>query len=218
MAGKKILLVEGEDDKHVLKHLCDSRKLGWIDEIKSHGGVEGLLESFPLRLKASEEDDIVGVVIDADTDLAARWQSLRDRLIDLGYPGVRENPDPQGTVLNPPADKLLPRVGIWIMPDNRTTGILENFLLFLVPPDSRLYAHVQASVDSIPEGEQRFKSLAKPKAEIHTWLAWQKEPGKPLGTAITAKFLDPNLPQAEILIAWLRKLYKRTTSVRQPGG
>jgi len=87
------------------------------------------------------------------TDLAARWQSLRDRLIDLGYPGVRKDPDPQGTVLEPPADGLLPRVGIWIMPDNQTTGILEDFLLSLVPPESRLYAHVRASIASIPEGQ-----------------------------------------------------------------
>lgn len=207
MASEKILLVEGEDDKHVLKHLCGSREFDRIDEIKSHRGVEKLLESFPLRLKASEEGDSVGMVIDADTDLAARWRSLRDRLIDLGYQGVGKDPDPQGTVLEPPPDRLLPRVGIWIMPDNRTTGILEDFLLFLVPPDSRLYAHVQASIDSIPNGEQGFKALDKPKAELHTWLAWQKKPGKPLGTAITAKFLDPNVPQVDILIAWLRRLY-----------
>jgi len=184
-----------------------SQKLDQIDEIKSHGGIEELLESFPLRLRASEEGDIIGLVIDANTDLAARWQSLRDRLIDLGYPGVRKDLDPQGTVLEPPADGLLPRVGIWIMPDNQTTGILEDFLLSLVPPESRLYAHVRASIASIPEGQQRFKSLDKPKAEIHTWLAWQKEPGKPLGTAITAKFLDPNVAQVDVLIAWLRRLY-----------
>jgi len=102
--------------------------------------------------------------------------------------------------LEPPADKLLPRVGIWIMPDNRTTGISEDFLLLLVPPDSRLYTHVQASVDSISEGEQRFKVPDKPKALIHTWLAWQEEPGRPLGTAITANFLDPNVTQVGLLL------------------
>lgn len=157
MAGKKILLVEGRDDEHVLKHLCGNRNIGRIDEIEPLGSVEALLEGIPVRLKAGEEGDRVGVVIDADTDLAARWRSLRDRLIALGYPGVGEHPDPKGTVLEPPADKLLPRVGIRIMPDNRTPGILEDFLLFLVPPDSRLYAHVRAGVDSIPEKERLFK-------------------------------------------------------------
>jgi len=149
------------------------------------------------------------LVVDADTDLAARWQSLWDRLIDAGYQGVRENPGPKGTVLEPPADKLLPRVGIWIMPDNRTAGILEDFLLLLVPPDSRFYTHAQASVESIPEGEQCFKVLDKPKALIHTWLVWQEEPGRPLVTAITANFLDPNVTQVDFFVAWLQRLYAR---------
>ncbi len=207
MVGKKILLVEGNDDEYVLRHLCRSRDVGLIDEIRSHGGVEELLRSIPVYLNFSGEGDIVGIVIDADTDLAKRWRSLRDRLTNLGYPSVREDPDPQGTVLEPPADKLLPRVGIWIMPDNRTAGMLEDFLLFLVPPDSRLYGHVQASVNSIPEGEQCFKETDKSKALIHTWLAWQEKPGRPLGTAVTARFLDPNVTQVDILVAWLRRLY-----------
>jgi len=210
VGGKKFLLVEGKDDEHVLRHLCKNRDLGWIEEIEfwSGEGVEGLLENFPVRLKAGEEGDIVGVVVDADTDLSARWRSLRDRLTDFGYQGVRENPDPEGTVLEPPADKLLSRVGIWIMPDNQTPGILEDFLSFLVPPNSRLYAHVQASVGSIPEGEQRFKAHDKPKAIIHTWLAWQEEPGRPLRTAITARFLNPNVTQVDDFIVWLQRLYK----------
>jgi hypothetical protein len=54
---------------------------------------------------------------------------------------------------------------------------------------------VQSSVAAIPEAERRFGPLAEPKAIIHTWLAWQKEPGKPLGTAITARFLDPNVAE-----------------------
>jgi hypothetical protein len=213
VVGRKILLVEGKDDEHVLKHLCGTRCVGNLDEVKEHGSVDQLLESIPVRLKASEEGDIVGIVIDADSDLAARWASLRDRLINLGYRGVIKTPEPAGTVLDPPADKLLPRVGVWIMPNNQLNGILEDFLLFLVPTDSRLLAHVQGSVDAIPEGEQRFKDLGKPKAVIHTWLAWQKEPGKPLGTAITAEFLDPSVAEVDVLVSWLRNLLPAVASL-----
>jgi len=84
MAAKRILLVEGTDDEHVLKHLCGNRGIPRLDDVKSHGGVDQLLESFPVRLKASDDGDIVGIVIDADTDLAARWQSLRGRLTGAG--------------------------------------------------------------------------------------------------------------------------------------
>ena len=207
MAVKRTLLVEGPDDEHVLKHLCGNRGVPHLDDVKSHGGVEQLLDSFPVRLKASEDGDIVGVVIDADTDLASRWQALRDRLIRVGYEGVPESPAPDGTILDSPPGVLLPRVGIWIMPDNQTKGILEDFLRFLVPAGSRLFDHVGSSVATIPEGEVRFGQLAEPKAIIHTWLAWQEEPGKPLGTAITARFLDAGVAQVDVLVSWLNRLF-----------
>ncbi len=207
MAGWKILLVEGTDDEHVLKHICGNRGVAHLDEVKPHGSVDTLLESIPVRLKASEDGDIVGVVIDADTNVDASWHSLRDRLIDVGYQDVPADPAPDGTILDPPAGTLLPRVGIWIMPDNRTSGILEDFLRFLVPQEGHLFKHVQSSVATIPEGERRFSAVTEPKAIIHTWLAWQKEPGKPLGTAITARFLDPNVAQVDVLVSWLNRLF-----------
>jgi len=98
-------------------------------------------------------------------------------------------------------------VGIWIMPDNQTNGILENFLRFLVPADSPLFEHVRSSVARIPAGERRFSQLAEPKAIIHTWLAWQEEPGRPLGTAITARYLDHEVAQVDILVSWLNRLF-----------
>lgn len=207
MAIKRILLVEGPDDEHVLKHICGNRGILRLDEVKSLGGVETLLDSVPVRLKASEDGDIVGVVIDADTELGVRWQSLRDHLIRLGYAPVPENPVPDGTIIDPPVDLLLPRVGIWIMPDNQANGILEDFLRFLVPDGSKLFEHVVASVAGIPAEERRFSQLAESKALIHTWLAWQEEPGKPLGTAITARYLDPNIAQVDILVSWLQRLF-----------
>ena len=207
MADWKILLVEGPDDEHVLKHICGNRGIARLDEVKPHGGLDTLLESIPVRLKASEDGDIVGVVIDADTDVRARWQSLRDRLINVGYQSVPPDPMPDGTILDPPVQTLLPRVGIWIMPDNQTNGILEDFLRFLVPQGSMLIDHVQSSVATIPEADRRFSPLAESKAIIHTWLAWQEEPGKPLGTAITARFLDPNVAQVDVLVSWLNRLF-----------
>ncbi|MBW7866069.1 MAG: hypothetical protein H3C30_16855 [Candidatus Hydrogenedentes bacterium] len=206
MAGRKILLVEGVDDEHVLKHVCGTRRLQKLDEIKSQEGVDQLLENFPVRLKESDLE-AVGVVIDADTDLAARWQALHDRLVQAGYQDVPTDPDPTGTILEPPPNALLPRVGVWIMPDNKTNGILEDFLRFLVPDGSRLFEHAESSVDAIPEGERRFEDAAKPKALIHTWLSWQKEPGKPLGTAITARYLDSGVAQVDTLVNWLNRLF-----------
>ncbi len=206
MSGRKILLVEGVDDEHVLKHLCGQRGVPTLEEITPLGSVERLLESFPVRLKESDVEAL-GVVIDADLDIAARWRSLGDRLKKAGYEGVPDEPDADGTILSPPPKSLLPRVGIWIMPDNQTEGILEDFLRLLVPPSSRLFDHVESSVAAIPAGERLFSFRDQPKAIMHTWLAWQAEPGKPFGTAITAKFLDANVAQVDVLVAWLKNLF-----------
>ena len=207
MANRKTLLVEGNDDEHVLKHICGNRGIPLLDEVVPHEGVEDLLEDIPVRLKAAnEEGDVVGVVIDADTALRARWNAIHSRLVNAGYQAVPDDPDANGTILYPHLDSLLPRAGVWIMPDNRTPGILEDFLQFLVPQPNELLDHATACVESIA-APSLFDPKDKPKAIIHTWLAWQEDPGKPYGTAITARFLDPSLPQADVLANWLEMLF-----------
>ncbi len=206
--ARKFLLVEGTDDEHVLKHICGNCGGPRIDEVKPHGGIDKLMGSIPVFLKACQDGDIVGVIIDADTDLVARWQSIRHSLNGIGYTAVPVTPTADGTIIDPPAGVLLPRVGVWIMPDNRTNGILEDFLRFLIPPTGApLFTHVTNSVATIPAGERRFGTLAEPKAHIHTWLAWQEEPGKPMGTSITARYFDATVPQVAVLVSWLNRLF-----------
>ncbi len=206
MGTKNILLVEGTDDEHVVKHLCTYHGLPHIDEIARLGGIDNLIESFPVRLKESDVKAI-GVLVDADTNVQTRWDSLRNRLAAAAYPAVPDMPATQGTILTPPADTLLPRVGIWLMPNNQTNGILENFLRFLVPTPNPLLEHARQSLDTIPDGHRRFAANDDPKALIHTWLAWQEEPGRPFGTAITARYLDADVPQAIDFTNWLRQLF-----------
>ena len=205
--ARKILMVEGTDDEHVLKHICGAHKISHLDEVKSHGGAVRLLNAIPVQLTLSrEEGDVVGIVIDADDSPSARWQSLRDIFTQAGYPNVPRRPDPNGTILESPTGAALPRAGVWIMPDNRTPGILEDFLRFLVPDrQSALFAHAERSVATVPE--RLFTENDAPKAVIHTWLAWQKEPGNPYGTAIAAKFMDSQLPEAQSLANWIQRLF-----------
>lgn len=211
MANGKILLVEGTDDEHVLKHICGNRGIPHLDEVEKYGGIEKLLESLGVRLSLlNGEGDVIGIVIDADTDISARWQSVRDRITNIGYQNVPDQPDPDGTILDSPAGTYLPRLGVWIMPNNQTSGILEDFLRFLVPQPNILFDYAKACVKSIPDvpdDEGVFKSKDESKAVIHTWLAWQKDPGLPFGTAITARFLDPDVPEVDVLVAWLKRLF-----------
>ncbi len=204
--ARRVLIVEGTEDEHVIKHICGSRGLQELDRVTPYGGVDPLLEAVPTELRASNEPgDAVGIVVDANSDVEARWEDVGGRFEEAGYPNVPAAPDPAGTVLEPPAGSLLPRTGVWLMPDNRTPGILEDFLRFLVPSPDSLFDHAKASVDSLPD--RRFAVSDEPKALIHTWLAWQREPGRPYGTAITARYLDPDVPQVDVLVEWLRRLF-----------
>ena len=204
MSGRNVLFVEGPDDQHVILHICKERGL-IAPEVIRREGVDQLLEAIADDLPAyTEEGDVVGIVLDANRSLASRWQAVRDRLTAAGYTSVPASPDPNGTVLDPPATLPLPRVGVWIMPDNQNPGKLESLLRGLVPPTDGLFAHAADVVASLPEKRFGDNEL---KATIHTWLAWQEKPGLPYGTAITAKYLDPSVPQIDGLVSWLQHLF-----------
>jgi hypothetical protein len=206
MSGKKLLLVEGVDDRHVVLNLQGSHGIRVVDREEVHdlGGIERLLESLPVQLKAAD-GGVLGIVVDADQDLAARWQAISHCLSTAGYGGIPEKPDSDGLILSPPSESLLPRFGAWLMPDNSTKGILEDFLRFLVPTEDVLLPLAEEALQALPE--QRFSENDRPKALIHTWLAWQKEPGRPFGQAITARFLQPDAKEAYTFVEWLKHLF-----------
>lgn len=207
MANQKILLVEGTDDEHVVKHICGNYGIPSLD-FKSHEGIEPLIASIPTSIhSAGDEGDVVGILVDADASAQNRWQSIRSQIISVGYQGVPDHPRAGGITIEPPAATILPRVGVWIMPDNQTAGVLEDFLSFLIPVPSPLLEHARHSMATIPDGQRLFGPVDEPKALIHTWLAWQQTPGRPFGTAITARFLDPGVPQVAVFAEWLRELF-----------
>ena len=209
MANQKMLLVEGTDDEHVVKHICGNHGISPVLEIKPHGSVEYLIASIRATIESADDvGDTVGILVDADQNLPRRWRAVRAQLTAAGYRDLPAVPDRAGVIIEPPADTLLPRAGVWIMPDNQNTGYLENFLRSMVPADQQaLFKHAETSVAGIPAAALLFEQVDEPKALIHTWLAWQREPGRPFGTAITAGFLNPNVAESETFAAWLRNLF-----------
>jgi len=91
------------------------------------------------------------------------------------------------------------------MPDNLHSGKLEDFVSSLIPANDSLFPRAKAAVDGIPKNERRFSDPDLIKAQLHTWLAWQEEPGRHMGTAITAKSLGVDGPVADAFADWLRR-------------
>ncbi len=92
------------------------------------------------------------------------------------------------------------------MPDNGSPGALEDFAAMLVPAGDALWLRAGEAVDSIPEQARLFPAGRRSKAHMHTWLAWQEQPGSPMGQAIGKGDLDAHAPAAQRFVAWLRRL------------
>jgi hypothetical protein len=211
-----LLLVEGKNDQHVIWSLLKYYHIPELFEVRPLDGVSNLnetlemrkrrlIDSFEVRLTTIIEGRL-GIIVDADTDLSARWASLNHILKSSGYNSIPKKPVPGGTIIQ---QEKKPIVGIWLMPDNTIPGMLEDFVGFLRPQNDLLWPMVDEAVLKVKmlEEKHRFHDVHESKARIHTWLAWQKEPGKPMGQAITSRYLDADAPHAQQLIAWIRKLF-----------
>jgi hypothetical protein len=188
------------------------RKLRNIDDED-----QWLLEHVQTLLKPRDltAEDRFGIVVDADHPKAAdpddglqrRWIQVRERLRTLGYTDVPEEPDPTGTIVGTNQTDR-PWVGVWMMPDNRSPGKLEDFARRLVRSgDEGLWDHAaQATAASMSQGA-KFAPKDQAKAHVHTFLAWQDVPGVPMGLAITKQFLDADSPDARNFVVWLCRLY-----------
>ncbi len=208
LPAKQQLLVEGKNDRHVIWALCEKHQIPETFSVELptelEGGIDELLESIPVRLKQSQLQAL-GIIVDADQNLQSGWTAVCNRLGQAGYEHLPLQPEPKGTII---AAAGKPRVGIWLMPDNQISGMLENFVTHLIPDNDLLALKAESTLQEIERDNLSQYSLAHhSKAFIHTWLAWQVIPGQPMGLAITANVLQYNKPLAAIFIQWLNRLF-----------
>lgn len=199
-----VMLVEGKDDLFVIGEIIDQHGIDKKFWIEDNEGITNIGDSLSLHLKKTETE-CIGVVVDADPDpgMRARWDAICGRLVADGYRSVPALPDPEGTVITQHGK---PVVGVWMMPNNKVDGMLEDFVGLLVPDDDLMWAWSEQCLDKVPPSPQRFEDIHRSKAKIHTWLAWQKDPGTPMGLAIKKRYLDGTLPQGTAFAGWLRTL------------
>lgn len=207
------LLVEGSDDKFTVLNLLTEYGYDWNDNsiirpyVVDCGGKDVLLQQdLPGAVKGNSYDQI-GVILDADEDCAERWTDCKNALSEFGV-DFPDTPSGGGSIFRGKKDSQ--RVGIWLMPDNSEKGILEDFVSTLVPPDDKLWPMAEAAVQDAADTVKTFSEAKRAKAEIHTWLAWQEEPGMPLGLSISVKVLTKGGPLAESFVKWFKDLFPST--------
>ena len=142
---ERVLLVEGQDDEHVVRHLRRSDSQMPTFCIRTKGGVDDLLRGVRGEILA-EERTAVGILVDANDDWEARWQAVTDR-IRMANMEPPSSPDPGGTII-----EGSPRVGIWLMPDNESPGELEDFVAKMIPCDDAVWPLSQSLHRQHPGG------------------------------------------------------------------
>jgi len=207
-----LLLVEGKDDFHVIHSLCKQFNISVRNLENPEGGnfsvidckgIDELFEQIPVRFKSSQSISTIGIIIDADTNLKNRWSTLQEILSKLGFNTPKKFPE-AGLILK--EEKF--KIGVWIMPNNNLNGMLEDFISFLVPNDDQLLPIVNSTLDSIEKQKlNKYALIHKSKAVIHSWLAWQEEPGTPMGLSITKRYLTTDEKTCLRLIKWLGELF-----------
>jgi len=215
MSTKNILLVEGEADRGFFEVLC--RILGIAADVRvaipkdtdsgAHNTKQGVLSHLTAALLPQLQDgqlDRIGVVVDADrvahgSGYPVTLQRFADALAQAGY---QLKPAAASGLIFSHQDGLA-NLGLWIMPNNADEGMLEDWIKACVhPAEAGLYQHGEASIDSIPGGP-KFQPWHRTKAEVATWLAWQKKPEHGLYNAVQPDLLNTDEPLFKELQAWL---------------
>ena len=99
------------------------------------------------------------------------------------------------------------RIGIWLMPDNRSTGELEDFVGSMIPSGDPVWPRAESYIDGIPQADRKFAPGKTQRAKVHAWLAARESP-RPMGLAIKARDLDTNAANSTTFVKWLRKLFQ----------
>ena len=195
-------MVEGLSDYHFVRQFLDQLDMELDFEVSDRAGSSGVLGSIYAEVAAPHRD-VVGILVDADDDLEARWREVADRLLGAGV-SVPSSPDVDGTIIDATADR--PRVGIWIMPDNRSPGELEDFVIDMIPNSDLVWPRSVNYIDGIPISEREFSEGKTDRAKLYAWLATRRQPPH-IGAAIGAGDFELDTSRCRVFIDWLERLF-----------
>ena len=194
----KKLLVEGNDDQHVIWALCEKFKVPETFDVINCDGIDNLFKQIPARLKQSQLEALA-IIIDADTEIKNRWETIKSVFSKQEITLPNEIPG-EGLIFK--INHLT--ISVWVMPNNELNGMLEDFISFLIPKEDKLLQVANQTLNAIEKEKlNNYIPAHKSKALIHTWLSWQGDPGTPMGLAITKKFLTTEEENCNKLLNWL---------------
>ena len=212
----KILLVEGESDRAFFEQVCNVLGLNTVTVAPprslsgTHNTKEGVFNHLPTLLAqlADGRTKRLAVVVDADSVAnGSGYSKTLQRISEIVEPhGFTRGNSPQGGIIFRHKDGLAD-FGLWVMPNNLDEGSLEDwFKQCIVSVEKGLLSHAEATVAALPT-PTKFKALHRCKAEVATWLAWQKQPGHGMYRAVEDGLLDMSNAHLQRFVAWMNHVY-----------
>ena len=213
-----VLLVEGRNDGNAVFQLV--RLMHGADPtfgISECGGADGVLKKLSSRLAdGNSTQRVLGLILDTDIEgsteedaVRRRWAQLRDK-IATGYDLPDEFPE-AGLIIDPRPGRraigTLPRIGVWLMPNNKAFGMFEDLLMESLGDHEKAYTSnvvKQAKADQVASYHDSHLS----KAVIRTYMAWQEPPDvQYLGLAIRQCHFQNIEAACKQFLDWLGRLF-----------
>ena len=196
----RALIVEGSDDQHVVERIYERCEPSTYFEVKLKGGIDRLLDDLGADILTPGRES-VGIVVDANDNVSARWAAVRNRLAEEDI-DIPDSPEDLGTIVT--GEDGVPRIGVWLMPDNGSTGELEDFVVQMIPPDDQVWPLSKRYIDQI--SNPPFTASKTLRAQLYAWLAARERP-RHIGLAIRAEDLDVDGDLCRQFVAWLTRLF-----------
>jgi hypothetical protein len=199
---QNVMLVEGLSDRHFVSHIKNRLVPSLSFDIEAKEGLSTLIQSIYGEVSLNTRQ-IVGILVDADNDPDKRWDEVSSRLSESGI-SVPSSPNSEGTIIYQKPSK--PRVGIWIMPDNHSSGELEDFVIEMIPDHDAVWPRSVGYVDGIPIKERKFAPSKTARAKLYAWLA-TCERAPHIGAAIGDGVFDLQTDGCQAFVRWIERLF-----------
>jgi hypothetical protein len=184
LAKAKLLIGEGQDEVRFFGALL--KQLGLADtQVEAYEGKGKLRDYLAALVLRPGFGNLVslGVTRDADDNAQAGFDSVRDSLLNVRL---------VAPLTHAAIEQGNPQVGIYILPDGHSRGMLEDLCLAsfanhaIMPCVDEYFECVKRQTGGTP------KNMSK--ARIHAWLSGQERPDLPLGLAAEKGYVDWSNP------------------------
>jgi hypothetical protein len=216
--SESLLLIEGVNDCHaVFQLMWLMYRADPVFGIHECGNDDKALDSLASRIVSSRpRQKVLGLILDADIEGLGSDQVIQSRLEQLVarvgtyYPLPAVFPE-GGLILDPLASRpeadRLPKLGVWLMPNNKAYGMFEDLLMGSLSDQVAAYT-TKVVKQSKADGVAKFKDVHLSKAVIRTYMAWQDPPDiQYLGLAIKRGAFENIEAECKRFVQWLEQLF-----------